>query len=140
MDQVIPAFFETYEEANRNSDLAAIADLYAETFLFARPDAVRSVRKEDFVTMIPRMKDHFASLGLTNTRLSSVDATHLDSRHTIAKVGWAMTVQTSAGISKTFDAYATYVLRRGDQGRLSIIFQLDHRDLAAIVNGQRNVT
>ena len=140
MDQVIPGFFETYEKANRTSDLAAIADLYAETFLFAGPDAVRSVRKEDLLMMIPQMKDRFASLGLTNTRLSSVDATHLDSRYTIAKVEWAMTVQTSAGTSKTFDAYATYVLRRGDQGRLSIVFQLDHQDLAAIVNGERNAT
>jgi hypothetical protein len=68
MDELVKAFFETYEKANSTSDFAAIADLYAETFLFAGRDAAQSVRKVDFLKVIPRMRDHFASLGLTGSR------------------------------------------------------------------------
>jgi hypothetical protein len=134
MDELVKAFFETYEKANSTSDFAAIGDLYPETFLFAGPNAARSVSKADFLKVIPRMKDHFASLGLTGTRLSSLETTHLGSRYALAKVGWTMTLRTASGVVKNFDTSATYVLQRGDHDRLSILFQLDHQDLAAVVN------
>jgi len=137
MDELVKAFFETYEKANSASDFAAIADLYAETFLFAGRDAAQSVRKVDFLKVIPRMKDHFESLGLTGSRLSSVETTHLCSRYALAKVGWAMTLRSANGVVKRIDAFATYVLQRGDHDKLSILFQLDHQDLAAVVNQKR---
>lgn len=83
------------------------------------------------------MKAQFASLGLTASRLSSVEAANLDSRYVLAKVRWGMTIRTPGGLLKTFDAFATYVLQRGDD-KLSIIFQLDHQDLAAAINDNRN--
>src|SRR4029077_14210891 len=122
---------------NSTSDFAAVGDLYAETFLFAGRDAAKSVRKVDFLKIIPRMKDHFASLGLTGARLSSVETTHLSSRYALAKVGWTMTLRTATGVVKNFDTFATYVLQRGDHDKLSILFQLDHQDLAAMVNQAR---
>lgn len=137
MDELVKAFFETYEKANSTSDFAAIGDLYAETFLFAGREAAQAVRKTDFLKVMPRMKDHFASLGLTGTRLSSVETTHLGSRYALAKVGWAMTLRTANGHVKDFDAFATYVLQRSDHDKLSILFQLDHQDLAAVVNRER---
>jgi hypothetical protein len=137
MDELVKAFFATYEKANSTSDFAAIGDLYAETFLFAGRDAAQSVRKVDFLKVIPRMKDHFASLGLTGPRLLSVETTHLGSRYALANVGWAMTLHNANGAVKKIDAFATYVLQRGDQDKLSILFQLDHQDLAAVVNQER---
>jgi hypothetical protein len=134
MDQLVRAFCEAYEKANSTSDFVAMGDLYAETFLFSGPDAVRSVRREDFLKVIPRMKARFAALGLTSTRLLSVEATNLDSRHVLARVGWTMTLRTASGAVKTFDAFATYILRRGDHERLSIVFQLDHQDLATVLS------
>ncbi|MGH9497360.1 MAG: hypothetical protein ACRD3B_20350 [Candidatus Sulfotelmatobacter sp.] len=80
------------------------------------------------------MKAQFAALGLTGTRLSAVNATDLDSRHVLAKVQWEMTVRSSNGVFRNFDAFATYVLRRDDQDRMSIIFQLDHQNLTAVIN------
>ncbi len=138
MDELVKAFFEAYEKANSTSDFAAVGDLYAETFLFAGQEAAKSVSKIDFLKVIPRMKDHFASLGLTGSRVSSVKTTHLDSRYVLAKVGWAMTLRTANGGAKNLDTSATYVLRRADHEKLSIVFQLDHQDLAAMVNQARD--
>jgi hypothetical protein len=138
MDELVKAFFETYEKANSTSDYVAIGDLYAETFLFAGRDAAQPVRKVDFLKVIPRMKDHFASLGLTGSRLSSVETTQLSSRYVLAKVEWVMTLRTANGVVKNLDTFATYVLQRGDHDKLSILFQLDHQDLAAVVNQARD--
>jgi hypothetical protein len=137
MDELVKAFFATYEKANSTSDFGAIGDLYSETFLFAGRDAAQSVRKVDFLKVIPRMKDHFASLGLTGSRLSSVETTELGSGYALAKVRWAMTLRTASGVVKTFDAFATYIVQRDDHDKLSILFQLDHQDLAAVVKQER---
>ncbi len=137
MDPLVQAFFKAYENATSTPDFAAVGDLYAETFLFAGRHAVHSVRREDFLNFLPKMKAQFASLGLTASRLSSVEAANLDSRYVLAKVRWGMTIRTPGGLLKTFDAFATYVLQRGDD-KLSIIFQLDHQDLAAAINDNRN--
>jgi hypothetical protein len=139
MDELVKAFFETYEKANSTSDFAAIGDLYAETFLFAGRDAAQPVRKGDFLKVIPRMKDHLGSLGLAGSRLSSVETTYLGPRYALAKVGWGMTLRTANGFVKNFDVFATYVLQRGDHDKLSILLQLDHQDLAALVNQERSV-
>ena len=137
MDELVRAFFETYAKANSTLDVAAIGDLYAETFIFAVRNMVKPVRKEDFLKVVPRMKDHFESLGLTGTRLSSVETTELGSGYALAKVTWAMTLQTGSGLVKTFDAFATYLVQRDDHDKLSILFQLDHQDLAAVVKQER---
>jgi|SRR5580698_48289 hypothetical protein len=137
MEELVRAFFETYARANSTLDVAAIGDLYAETFLFAIRNTAQPVRKEDFLKVVPRMKDHFASLGLTGTRLSSVETTELGSGYALAKVRWVMTVRTGSGVVKNFDAFATYLVQRGDHDKLSILFQLDHQDLAAMVKQER---
>jgi len=137
MDDLVRAFFETYAKANSTLDVAAIGDLYAETFIFAVRNAARPVRKEDFLKVVPRMKEHFASLGLTGTRLSSVETTELGSGYALTKVRWAMTLRTGTGLVKTFDTLATYLVQRDDHDKLSILFQLDHQDLAAIVKQER---
>ena len=137
MDELVKAFFEAYAKANSALDVAAMGDLYAETFLFAVRNTAKPVRKEDFLKIVPRMKGHCASLGLTGTRLSSVETTELGSGYALAKVRWAMTLRTSNGLVKTFDTFATYLVQRDDHDRLSILFQLDHQDLAAVVKQER---
>ena len=88
------------------------------------------------------MKSQFASLGLTDTRVSSVETANLDSRYVLARVRWKITLRTPQDLPRCCDAFATYVLRRCDD-KLSIVFQLDHQDLAAVIaatSGHRNPT
>ena len=129
MDAQVKRFFLQYERANSSSELSEIGSLYAETFMFGGPQGVQAVKKEDFLKVIPRMKAQFTALGLVETKLNSVEASAIDSKYLLAKVGWVMTVETASGI-RHLDALATYVLARGDNDELSIVFQIDHQSLA----------
>jgi len=132
MDEVVREFFLEYERANGASDVGAIGGLYADTFMFGGPKGVQTVRKEDFLRVVPKMKSHYSSMGLSETRLRAVEASVLDSRYLLAKVGWRMTLKQSSG-SRDLDTFATYVLERGDGDALAIVFQIDHQDLASVI-------
>ena len=129
-------FFLHYERANATSDVPAIGSLYGDTFLFAGPKGVQAVKKEDFLKVVPKMKAHFAALGLGETELRSVEANSLDSKYLLAKVGWRIKFQNPSG-SEHVDASATYVLMRGQEDALTIVLQIDHQDLASVVQSQQ---
>jgi hypothetical protein len=137
MDQEVKEFFVQYERANSSSNVSAIGDLYADTFMFGGPNGVQAVKKEDFLKVVPKMKAHLSSMGLFETHLQTVEANPLNSKYLLARVGWRMTVRNSSG-SKHVDAFATYVLVRGQGDVLSIVFQIDHQDLAAVIKDQQN--
>ena len=132
MTQSAEQFFKTYALANASSDVALIGSLYADNFLFAGPNGAQHVRKEDFLKVLPKMKAHYASLGHSETRLHTVEATALNARYLLAKVGWKIGLIGSSGVREV-DAAATYVLMRGEGETLSIVFQLDHQDLAEAI-------
>ncbi len=136
MDQAIKHFFEQYEKANASSDLAMIGTLYADTFMFGGAKGVQAVEKEDFLKVLPKMKAHFASMGLSETQLQSVNASAIDAKYFLARTVWKITVRDSRGGVKQVDAFATYVLEH-KEGTLCIVFQIDHQDLAAVIKGQQ---
>lgn len=133
MDQTVTNFFERYQKENASSDVATIGSLYADTFLFAGPNGTQAVNKEDFLEVVPRMKAHFASIGLYETRLESVEATAIDSKYILAKAGWKMGVRRNTGSTTRVDAFATYILERKDGDAFSIVVQIDHQDLANVI-------
>jgi len=137
MYQRIKDFFLQYETATSSSNVASIADLYADTFMFGGPHGIQTVKKEDFLKVVPKMKSHMSSMGLVKTQFNNVETYPLDSKYLLAKVGWIMTVRNSYG-PKRVDALATYVLFRGPDDVLSIVFQIDHQDLASVIKDQQN--
>ena len=137
MEQQAKEFFLRYERANSTSDVSAIGELYADTFMFGGPSGTQAVKKEDFLRVIPKMKAHFLSMGLAETRLQTVEATLLSSKYVLAKTAWRMTTRNSSG-DRHVDAFATYILMRGQADVLSIVFQIDHRDLASVLKDQQN--
>src|SRR5579864_62495 len=58
-------FFDHYQWAMADSEVERMAALYANVFLFGDPAGVRLVSKEDFIRVLPRRKEFFASAGLT---------------------------------------------------------------------------
>jgi hypothetical protein len=132
MDQRVKEFFLQYERANLSSDVSEISALYADTFMFGGPNGVQAVKKEDFLKVLPKRKTYFSSMGLSETQLESVDANSLDSKYLLAKVGWRMKLQNSS-CNRTLDTFATYVLVQGNGDALSIVFQIDHQDLASVI-------
>jgi hypothetical protein len=137
MDQRVKEFFLEYEKANSSSDVSAIGGLYAATFMFGGTNGVQAVKREDFLKVVPKMKVHFSSMGLSETQLQTVEANPLDSKYLLATVVWRMKLRNSSG-RKHVDAFATYVLVRGQGDALSIVFQIDHQDLASLIKGQPN--
>ncbi|HWC15562.1 MAG TPA: hypothetical protein VG498_01035 [Terriglobales bacterium] len=135
MEQAVKEFFERYERANASSDLITIGTMYADTFMFGGPKGVQAVKKEVFLSLVPRMKAHFDSIGLCETRLKAVEARAIDSKYLLAKVEWKMTVRNSTGERKSVDAFASYVLEE-DADTLSIVLQIDHQDLASAIAQQ----
>jgi ketosteroid isomerase-like protein len=128
MDLELNTFFERYERANSESDISGIADLYADVFLFGGPQGVQSVKKEDFLKLIPRRKEHFKSLGLLDSKVTALEELNLDAKYVLAKTVWRMTFQKATGGTTDTESAATYILERKDN-TLQIVFQIDHQDL-----------
>jgi hypothetical protein len=125
----VKSFFTDYETANAVFDVEQIAACYADVFMFGGPDGVRSVKKEDFLKVLPRRKEFFRSRGLVSSKIDSLEASTLDSKYTLVKVIWNM--RFARDLSQPIDSQnaASYILSRTDD-RLEIVFQLDHQDLA----------
>lgn len=132
MNQQVHDFFLHYERANASSDDSAIGALYADTFMFGGPNGVQLVKKEDFLKFIPKMKAHLRSLGLVETQLDTVQTDTISSEYLLAKTRWKMKLR-NPGADTCIDAFASYVLFGGQAGVLSIVFQVDHQDLATVI-------
>jgi len=125
-------FFRLYEQANSDFDIQLISRLYADTFMFANPQGVQAVKKEDFVKLLPRRKDFMKTAGLLSSRVDSVEASALDSKYMSVKTVWNMQFRTNQGAEVVRKTAATYVLSAtGDS--FEIVCQLDHQDLMKIV-------
>jgi ketosteroid isomerase-like protein len=137
MEQQAKEFFVRYERANSTSDVSAIGDLYADTFMYGGPNGTQAVKKEDFLRVIPKMKAHYSSMGLAETQLQTVEATLLSSKYVLAKTAWRMTIRNSSG-DRHVEAFATYILMREQADALSIVFQIDHQELASLLKDPQN--
>ena len=86
----VKSFFTRYEAANATFDLEEIAACYAEVFMFGGPAGVRSVKKEEFLKVLPRRKEFFRSRGLVSSNIDSLAVSTLDSKYALVKVVWNM--------------------------------------------------
>ncbi len=136
MSQQVKEFFKAYERSTSTSDTSAIGDLYAATFMFGAVNGVQAVTREDFLKVVPRMKAHLSSMGLFETQLRNVEVHTINSKYLIANVDWRMQIRSSS-TCKHVDVCATYVLMRGQDDALSIVFQIDHQDLATLIKNQQ---
>jgi len=129
-------FFRLYEQANSDFDIQSISRLYGDSFMFANPQGVQAVKKEDFVKVLPRRKDFMKAAGLSSSRIDSVAVTKLDSKYMLAKTVWNMRVRANNGDEVAGKTSATYILSIvGDS--FEIVFQVDHQDLTKTVQDLR---
>lgn len=125
------AFLKQYESAVSQSDVSAIAAHYSDVFMFGGPRGAQSVKKDDFLKMLPKRREWFLSIGLVDSKVTFVDENHLDSKYSLVKTVWTMTFK-KAGVKHAFDLSATYILE-WNEGTPRIVFQIDHQDLTAVV-------
>jgi ketosteroid isomerase-like protein len=121
-------FFNRFQSANAEFDVAGIVALYADVFMFGDPSGARSVNREDFAKVLPGRNEFFKSKGLVSSKLVSLEASHLDSNYVLGKTVWKMHLETNGSEPREFSTSATYLLSAiGDSYR--IVFQIDHEDL-----------
>ena len=130
-------FFSRYDQANNTSNLTGFEQLYADRFMFAGPKGAQVVDRDAFLKIIPRRKAQLSAMGLAGREVNTVECYPLDARYLLAKVGWKMVVEGQTG-NKVIEAFATFVLIRGEEDALSIIFQLDHQDLSEMLLSQKD--
>ena len=122
-------FFGHYQRVMADSEIERMAALYADVFLFGDPAGVRPVSKEDFIRVLPRRKEFFASVGLTSSTIHTLDASELGSNYVLANVAWKMRFERrdrhQPVESVNSASYILFVV--GDSFR--IVVQLDHQDL-----------
>lgn len=122
----VKEFFDGYEMANAALDVERIAKLYADVFMFGDPRGTQSIKKEDFVRVLPRRKEFFKSVGLVSSRLDSLEVSQLDSKYVLAKAVWKMRFESRTREPVDSQNSATYVLSAGGDS-LHIVFQVDTR-------------
>lgn len=124
----VKEFFERYERANAEFEVQRIAALYADVFLFGNPEGVQSVKKEDFVRVLPKRKEFFRSVGLLSSKIESLEASKLDSKYVLVQAVWQMRFERRTGEPLDSQNSTTYILSAvGDS--FQIVFQIDHQDL-----------
>ena len=124
----VKAFFDQYESNIGGSDPAAIAAQYGESFVFAGPQGVQAVRRDDFVKVLPKRQGFFKSVGLRSSRVVALEEASFDDRCVLVKAQWRMQFGSAPAPVSELDLCATYLLQQQPDG-LRIVFQLDHDDL-----------
>ena len=130
MDTKVREFFARYEQANAEFNVADIASLYADSFLFGGPGGAQSIKKEDFIKVLPRRKEFFKSVGLVSSKVERVETSELDSHYILAKVVWKIRIERADQAPTEIETSASYLLFNSANS-FQIVFQVDHQDLAA---------
>jgi len=128
VSEAVRRFFSDYVKAADSLDLAFLGSAYSDSFLFAGPSGTQTVKRDDFLRVLPRRKEFFLGAGLKSSLIQSLEETRLDDSYVMVKTRWSMRFDKVDAPPVVIESAATYVLRReGDAVR--IVFQLDHQDL-----------
>ncbi len=133
MNPLITKFFEIYEKSVSETAVSTVAALYSDVFMFGGPRGTQSVKKDDFLKLLPGRKAYFKSIGLENSTVASIDEIALDASYSMARVVWKMSLRNSTATSRQFETQTTYILEIKNEKPV-IIMQLDHQDLGERVN------
>ncbi len=133
MNPLVAKFFKTYEKSISEAAVSTVAALYADVFMFGGPRGVQSVKKDDFLKLLPGRKTYFKSIGLEKTTIGSIEEISLDAKYILAKVVWKMSLKNSPEKCVQFETTTTYILEIKNEAPV-IIMQLDHQDLGERVN------
>jgi hypothetical protein len=136
MSPLVTKFFEIYEKSISEAAVSTVAALYSDVFMFGGPRGVQSVKKDDFLKLLPGRKAHFKSIGLEKTTIASIEENSLDAKYILAKVVWKMSLKNSPETWVQFETKTTYILEIKNEIPV-IIMQLDHQDLGDRVNETR---
>jgi len=124
----VKRFFDEYERSTGQLDPELLSTLYADSFMFGGPQGAQAIKLDDFLKVVPKRQGFFQAVGLTSTKILSLEATDLDESYIQVKVSWQMRFEKAEQLPITDENSATYILYRQGSA-LRIVFQIDHQDL-----------
>lgn len=128
----IQAFLKTYEQATNTNSSDDIAPLYADTFMFGGKQGVQSIKKTDFLQVLPKRRGFFSMVGLKTTTLQASETVPIDDEYVMVKVKWSIHYEKEGKKPIDDETLATYILH-SQNTTLQIVMQIDHQDLMARV-------
>ena len=133
VSDVVRIFFERYEKGGSGSDPQLVIEQYGDEFMFAGPNGVQAVQKDDFVQALPKRTMFFKASGFISSEIKGLEETRLDEHYSLVKVYWKMQFEKDEK-PLSFDITASYLLYQQGE-KLQIVMQLDHQDLMKEVQG-----
>ncbi|MEZ4862847.1 MAG: hypothetical protein R3C14_16135 [Caldilineaceae bacterium] len=124
----VSKFFAEYEQNISTAEPERVAAQYGDSFMFAGPQGVQVVKKEDFLKALPKREGFFKAVGLTASTIQSLAETRLDDSYMLVKVTWLMRFEKEEAQPIVAENSATYILQQ-QEDLMQIVFQLDHQDL-----------
>ena len=125
----IQQFFQAFQNANDNLEFETIGLCYAENFLFGQPQGSQTIKKEDFLRVLPKRKEVVQKMGQKSSRIVALKESKIDENYIQVEIKWEMTYERERKLTNDFNS-ATYILyRKGDT--FQIIVQIDHQDLVS---------
>ena len=128
----VQKFFEDYERSLAQPGVDGAAASYADSFLFAGPQGATAVPKAGFLKVLPKRSEFFKAAGLVSSKIQSLEETRLDYSYLLVRAVWVMTFEKDPGHPTVIEAATTYILYHRENS-VQIVFQLDHQDLAKMV-------
>jgi hypothetical protein len=128
VSDIVRNFFESFEQASDTLDLELLGSQYSDSFMFASPQGVQPIKKDDFLKVLPKRKGFFKTIGLISSRITALEETRLDENYIMVKAHWNMRFEKKSEQAITDETSATYFLFQ-QENILQIVFQLDHQDL-----------
>jgi hypothetical protein len=125
---IVREFFESFEKASNALDLEILGSQYGDSFMFASPQGAQSIKKDDFLRVLPKRKGFFKNIGLISSKITELEETRLDKNYVMVKAYWNMKFEKNLGQSIVDEISATYILFQ-QENILQIVFQFDHQDL-----------
>jgi len=128
VSDMVRKFFENYEKGSNAPEPELVASQYGDSFMFAGPQGVQAVQKDDFLKVLPKQAGFFKTIGLTSSKIQALEETRLDDHYVLVKVQWAIRFEKDRAQPIIAEISASYILYQQEE-LVRIVFQLDHQDL-----------
>jgi len=125
---IVQNFFDGFEESSNTLNLELLGSQYGDSFMFAGRAGAISIKKDDFLKVLPKRYGFFKTIGLVSSKITAIEETQLDKNYFLVRVNWEMRFEKDGDQPLREMTSATYVLIQKEDS-LQIVFQLDHQDL-----------
>ena len=128
VSDMIRKFFEDFESGSNAPDPELFAVKYSDSFMLASPQGIQALKRDDFLKVLTKGQRFFKTVGLTSSKIQSLEEARLDDNYVMVKAYWSMRFEKDPTQSIVDEISTTYVLYQQEHS-LQIVFQLDHQDL-----------